>query len=827
MNNTHSLKIDENGITFKQNNQLLASNKNSNTSPTIFSVQSSHRQQQRYSSMYENSNSDILTTNRLHLNDSSNDQNLSYLSSHNSNGSNLSSAFNNRQIQAPQIYNASLNSSNLLSSTGGEHTHMLTNQVKHETSQENQNYSQHIRIGIVSSDSSTGSTSNIQSNSMSYSQSTMGLQYSTSGSFQTSNNTLVTLESQQGGHQPTYVILQAPDGEGGGQSQMFIAMHAPGLSNQDPQQQHQPYVTLQPVDENDLANAGLVQEGMSLQQVVMASSSNINVDSKSENGQQVVLSIPSQQSILQQTGNGQPMVAYLQSLDHGQVIMAASDLSGNLTLHNVTGLSNKRNILSAARSAASAVGLAPRRRLSTDPRSCEQCGRCFKYPSDLKKHLQIHTDVKKFECDECPRTFRRLHQLNVHKRIHTGEKPYVCNRCGAQFRHDSTLTMHIRTRHDHLKPFTCDGCGKKFGRMSHLRKHQRNVCGRNEVRGTTVYCKYCAMQFAKKSDLKTHFMLCEKKPDPIEKEILSPTPFICDCGKEFNRVYDFKRHQLSHSDEKPYGCPQCGKMFKERSSLNKHVKRMHCSEGDGTIPIDDDGVIAGDDDDDEEEDDEMSGEEHELTSTDIIVSLSMTGNDGTQSKTATVAAQTLAQAGIITSSDGRVMTASGHPLTAAEILNFPEVAEALGINSSIHATVLETDDNSTMIAITQANELETSEVSMEMEQNMIQDNLICSTSGHYMSSSDSLSMNRVTTGPENSDLPTMYSSDNTDMYNGDNSVDYSSSLDNNMTFKQEDTERYLKVENDFNTVDDEQNSNYNPQILSEDSTDDNLVLNSV
>ena len=71
---------------------------------------------------------------------------------------------------------------------------------------------------------------------------------------------------------------------------MFIAMHAPGLSNQDPQQQHQPYVTLQPVDENDLANAGLVQEGMSLQQVVMANSSNINVDNKSlnsDNGQQV------------------------------------------------------------------------------------------------------------------------------------------------------------------------------------------------------------------------------------------------------------------------------------------------------------------------------------------------------------------------------------------------------------------------------------------------------------------------------------------------------------------------------------------------------------
>ena len=32
-----------------------------------------------------------------------------------------------------------------------------------------------------------------------------------------------------------------------------------------------------------------------------------------------------------------------------------------------------------------------RRRLSNDPRTCDECGRSFKYPSDLKKHLQIHT----------------------------------------------------------------------------------------------------------------------------------------------------------------------------------------------------------------------------------------------------------------------------------------------------------------------------------------------------------------------------------------------------------------------------------------------------
>ena len=42
----------------------------------------------------------------------------------------------------------------------------------------------------------------------------------------------------------------------------------------------------------------------------------------------------------------------------------------------------------AANAAAAAQ---TRRRLSNDPRTCDECGRSFKYPSDLKKHLQIHT----------------------------------------------------------------------------------------------------------------------------------------------------------------------------------------------------------------------------------------------------------------------------------------------------------------------------------------------------------------------------------------------------------------------------------------------------
>ncbi|XP_066933261.1 uncharacterized protein [Clytia hemisphaerica] len=725
------------------------------------------------------------------------------------------------QSQAPTIFSAPLNSSNLLSS--GQPPEQDQQQPPHDgaSNKENNTTQDHTTqdhtsgqtyshgIGIVTSNPSSQQQYS-QSNSVQplvYSQTSSNVQYTqqsqaTNAYQQSSGSSLVHVDASQVSttQQPTYVLLQAPgDSESGGQPQVFLAMQTTNISTDA--QGSTPYITLQPVsvDGGELTSGTLVQEGVNLQQAVMtnSNSSDVKGDSSENNPQQqqqqVVLSIPSQQSILSATnGNSGQLVTYLQPLgnigvpvsnmDQGQVLMAASDLQGNVTLHNMANINGgKRNVLTTNRQATQVNLSTPRRRLSTDPRSCDQCGRTFKYPSDLKKHLQIHTDIKKFQCEDCNRSFRRLHQLNVHRRIHTGEKPYVCNRCNAQFRHDSTLTMHIRTRHDHLKPFTCDGCSKKFGRMSHLRKHQHNVCGRTSIRTSIAQCKYCDAIFSKKSDLKSHFPVCEKKPERVEKDLNAQQVYQCEtCGKVFSRVYDFKRHQLSHSDEKPYGCPQCGKTFKERSSLNKHVKRMHCSEGDGTIPIDDDGIIADDDDEDE---DELSVDENELAS---------------QANITVPKAAVFTQSGIMTNAVSQVVTANGQTIPASEILNFPEVAEALGINSGSHARVLNTDGHSTMIAITQPGNLETSEVSMDMEQNMMQDGTIIVTDNSTTNTEPFITpneqLNQITPVDESEPIetvdgiPVIYNPENVDS-SAASSI-YTTSLASSMVFKRDSVKDY-------------------------------------
>jgi len=175
----------------------------------------------------------------------------------------------------------------------------------------------------------------------------------------------------------------------------------------------------------------------------------------------------------------------------------------------------------------------PRCNVKSDQLSvCKYCGKKTLYLRTHELRMHGNDNNKSFPCQLCEKVFHFNHELKNHQsRKHENHRPAVCDICAKAFYANDDLKRHQRRVHEKHKPCVCDICGKGFTQKSHLDKHKVIHTGERNY--------------------------------PCKEE---------GCGKSFKQRWHLVQHERLHTGVKPYQCKYCEVKFRQKSSLDSHIK---------------------------------------------------------------------------------------------------------------------------------------------------------------------------------------------------------------------------------------------------------------
>uniref|UniRef100_A0A182KA94 C2H2-type domain-containing protein n=1 Tax=Anopheles christyi TaxID=43041 RepID=A0A182KA94_9DIPT len=195
---------------------------------------------------------------------------------------------------------------------------------------------------------------------------------------------------------------------------------------------------------------------------------------------------------------------------------------------------------------------------------CEICSILLDDFVQLQEHYQLVHDTRGYiRC--CNKQLFHRYTLLDHIAVHRGT--IRCEVCDRTYKTKRYLALHMAKSHgtEEDRPFKCNKCGLAYPKQYLLRSHQ--------LMHVQAECHICKKVLSSNYALKVH--ITQMHSDDGNQ--------ICaTCGKMFRTKAAMDRHIKEHMGLEPIErkqCQYCQKWFNGKYNLNKHIRFLHNEQG--------------------------------------------------------------------------------------------------------------------------------------------------------------------------------------------------------------------------------------------------------
>ncbi|XP_037966743.2 gastrula zinc finger protein XlCGF26.1 isoform X34 [Plutella xylostella] len=190
------------------------------------------------------------------------------------------------------------------------------------------------------------------------------------------------------------------------------------------------------------------------------------------------------------------------------------------------------------------------------------CGYCDINVAGLLPLIDhVKTHYRALICELCAKSFLTKHGLRSHMETKHHKKGYPCPKCKQAFENTKARKEHLNNSRQ-CWSYSCKKCNDRFLTWKLKQEHVVSV---HSVPVKTYTCTVCKEVFPTQITYYYHFKLHHSDE-------------MCVCNECGMKCYSKKRledHMASHTKEKKYMCPTCGKCYPYLRGLRRHLINSH------------------------------------------------------------------------------------------------------------------------------------------------------------------------------------------------------------------------------------------------------------